>query len=1116
MSTVRWCFWKFTRTDKMAGQSDQKQFESLLQTLMNPDNETRTKTEEVYEKLPIAQKVTFLVTSLRSADNAIEIRTLAAVLLRRLFTNDFSEWWPKLPPEIQEGLKKELMNAIQEELTPPVKRKICDAAAELSRNLIDDDNAQQWTDFLKFMFDCANNEDPSLKESALHIFSVVPGIFGDQQTHYLDVIRQMLHQSLAFQDSPAVCFEAVRATTAFLINNEGDSQIVSHFRDLLPGVIHAVSESVNQQEDDGILKCLIELAENVPKFLRPQVENVITFCMKVLSDTNLEDSWRQLGLEAIVSLAETAPGMVRKCAKLLPMLVPQVLAMMVDLEDEEDWAVSDEVENEDDDSNAVAGESALDRLCCALTGVTMLQHILANIPQMLQNSDWRYRHAALMAISACGEGCHAQMETMLGNVLDCVLPFLKDPHPRVRYAACNAVGQLSTDFGPNFQKKFHSRIVSELLLVMDDDAHPRVQTHGAAALVNFSEDCPKSILVVYINDIMDKLEKVLSNKMKELMEKGTKMVLEQMVTTLASVADTAEEKFITYYDRFMPCLKYIVQHADNTEYKLLRGKTIECISLIGLAVGRDKFMQDCSDVMQLLLKTQTDMKDLADDDPQISYMIAAWARMCKILGKDFEQYLPLVMGPVLQAASLKPEVTLLDSEDVSEVENDTDWQFVTLGDAQSFGIKTVGLEEKSTACQMLVCYARELKEGFAAYTQEVVNLMVPLLKFYFHDEVRMSAAESLPYLIECAKIRGESYVVEMWNYICPNLLHAIKMEPEISVLPDLMGSLAKCVEILGKGCLTADYMQQTLAILDKYLVQHFERQAERQEKRMDEDYDEVTEEQLLQEDDEDVYILSKVSDLVHALYGTHKEEFNIHFETLLPHFVKLISPERPWPDRQWGLCIFDDVLEHAGPSSIKYEEFFLETLLQSVCDKQPEVRQAALFGVGVMAMYGGEAYAKVIPDVMPRLLQIIQAHDSRSVENANPTENAISAVTKICKYHSNVVNVTELLPLWLSWLPVTEDEDEAAHIYNYLCDQMEGGNQLILGEANCNLPVLIQIFSQALACEVLNADEDVKTRVLQLTRTALDNQEIAQACLSILTDEQKSALQKELSKPLQH
>ena len=61
-----------------------------------------------------------------------------------------------------------------------------------------------------------------------------------------------------------------------------------------------------------------------------------------------------------------------------------------------------------------------------------------------------------------------------------------------------------------------------------------------------------------------------------------------MVTTLAAVADTAEEKFLLYYDRFMPNLKYIVQNANVKELRLLRGKTIECISLIGLAVGREK------------------------------------------------------------------------------------------------------------------------------------------------------------------------------------------------------------------------------------------------------------------------------------------------------------------------------------------------------------------------------------------------------------------------------------------------------------------------------------------------------------------------------------------------
>lgn len=43
-------------------------------------------------------------------------------------------------------------------------------------------------------------------------------------------------------------------------------------------------------------------------------------------------------------------------------------------------------------------------------------------------------------------------------------------------------------------------------------------------------------------------------------------------------------------------------------------------------------------------------------------MISAWARMCKILGKEFQQYLPVVMGPLMKTASIKPEVALLDSE----------------------------------------------------------------------------------------------------------------------------------------------------------------------------------------------------------------------------------------------------------------------------------------------------------------------------------------------------------------------------------------------------------------------------------------------------------------------
>lgn len=42
------------------------------------------------------------------------------------------------------------------------------------------------------------------------------------------------------------------------------------------------------------------------------------------------------------------------------------------------------------------------------------------------------------------------------------------------------------------------------------------------------------------------------------------------------------------------------------------------------------------------------------------------------------------------------------------------------------------------------------------------------------------------------------------------------------------------------------------------------------------------------QDDEDVYVLSKISDVVHSMFGTHKEEFLPMFEQLLAHFVKLL------------------------------------------------------------------------------------------------------------------------------------------------------------------------------------------------------------------------------------
>ncbi|XP_076324305.1 importin-5-like isoform X2 [Tachypleus tridentatus] len=937
----------------------QIEFDSLLLNLLNTNNDIRTKSESTFDNIPVERRIVYLLNTVGNNGNSDEVRQLGAVLLRRVISGDFEHFFPKLNSESQAQLKNQLLLTVQQDLSPQLRKKVCDAASELARNLIDEDGNNHWPEFLKFLFDCASSQNTVYKEASLQMFTAVPGIFGNQQNRYLEVIRQMLLQSLQDPTNLNVRLAAVRATTAFLLAHEKEHNIQKHLADCLPPLLQVLQQSLEQQNEDFVLKSFIDLAESCPRFLRSQLDPLLQICLKIISETKMTDSWRQLALEVIVTLSETAPAMMRKLAsKHIAQLVPLIFNMMIDLEEEENWAFSDETLDDDNDSNPVVGESAVDRLACALGGKVMLPLVVNILPTMLTSADWKHRYAGLMAIAAVGEGCHRHMEASLPEIVDGILPYLQDPHPRVRFAVCNALGQMSTDFAPTFEKKFHDKVLPGLLMILENSAFPRVQAHAGAALVNFFEDCPKSIVTLYLEKIISTLEGVLSCKFKELVEKGTKLVLEQVVVTLSSVADSAEEKFVQYYDRFMPCLKYIIENANTEELRLLRGKTIECVSLIGLAVGQEKFVTDASDVMNMLLKTQTDENTIREDDPQLSYMISAWARICKILGKQFEPYLPCVMGPVLKAASLKPEIALLDSEDMKVVEGDDDWQFVSLGEQQNFGIRTVGLEEKATACQMLVCYARELKEGFSAYTEEVVKLMVPLLRFYFHDGVRTAAAECLPYLLECARIRGGDYLAEMWRYICPELLKSVDSEPEKEVLSEHMHALAKCIEVLGRGCLSEEHMAELLKVLDKSLKDHFERAQERQEKRKDEDYDEIVEEELLDEDDEDVYILSKVADILHSLFITHKQDFLPCFDHLLQHFVRLLGHDRSWADQQWAICVFDDVIEHGGSACVKYQQYFLKPMLDALASPNPEVRQAAAYGFGVMGQFAGEGFAK--------------------------------------------------------------------------------------------------------------------------------------------------------------
>ncbi|KAJ0827414.1 putative armadillo-like helical, importin beta family [Helianthus annuus] len=53
-----------------------------------------------------------------------------------------------------------------------------------------------------------------------------------------------------------------------------------------------------------------------------------------------------------------------------------------------------------------------------------------------------------------------------------------------------------------------------------------------------------------------------------------------------------QEHFQKYYDAVMPYLKAILVNANDKANRMLRAKAMECISLVGMAVGKEKIKDD--------------------------------------------------------------------------------------------------------------------------------------------------------------------------------------------------------------------------------------------------------------------------------------------------------------------------------------------------------------------------------------------------------------------------------------------------------------------------------------------------------------------------------------------
>jgi len=396
------------------------------------------------------------------------------------------------------------------------------------------------------------------------------------------------------------------------------------------------------------------------------------------------------------------------------------------------------------------------------------------------------------------------------------------------------------------------------------------------------------------------------------------------------------------------------------------------------------------------------------------------------------------------------------------------------------------------------------------------------MRFYYHDGVRSAAISTMPHLLRSASLYLQKsnaangadvvYVRNLLHYILPNLLESMNQEVDEEILETSVGTLAECISLAGDNSLSAEQIGLIVKACLEIIEEVKERRGDRSQRKEEEDHDEEEEEKILDEAERDDSIMAEIGDTLGNLAHYNAKQFlPIFVEKLLNIVLQLLQPGSKISDKQMALCIFDDIAEYSGAEALPLFDHFLTHAINYITDIDAGVRQAAVYGMGVFAQVGGEKITPLIPEMYNRLKHVIIQTDSRSDNYIMATENAIGAVGKMIVFQSKALDLATVIPVWLSWLPVTEDFIEAQVTYSKLVTLVESNNPHLLGNGFANLPHLIYIFAEILGTPLIDIDLSKRiVAILKQMQSTLPSELLGKAWTA-LSPENQQKLQKAVS-----
>jgi hypothetical protein len=284
---------------------------------------------------------------------------------------------------------------------------------------------------------------------------------------------------------------------------------------------------------------------------------------------------------------------------------------------------------------------------------------------------------------------------------------------------------------------------------------------------------------------------------------------------------------------------------------------------------------------------------------------------------------------------------------------------------------------------MLAVFIDELGPVFAPYAEQASRILIHMIDYEANVSIRNSVASALPGLIKCIKNADPTNSTAIINYsrlFIENLVKAINIETETDTLISQVQALKDIIDEVGDVILE----QPTVDALGKLLLDQYAKSDDRIKKNnelaknsetVDED-DQIDKDEMevIKEENNNEYDLQlSIAEIIGIMFKTHgtlcggliSELFNV----TLPHAFAQNEKQKT----KFGLFILDDMVEFLGPNLLGANYVHVAKQIIKHCHSPVSaVRQAASYGIGIMAEKSGAAFAAVSNDALLGLKYAIE------------------------------------------------------------------------------------------------------------------------------------------------